>query len=327
MTMKPENSGFSIIEVFITLSILGIVGALVTKYTVDALDNRYRIEALAMRDGLVTRLRKVVSKQNLVYSSRSFSSRGNSLLAACIEEAGRCETTDIDKPVGFFLGYPGGDGPKAMAGPRGNPVYFAHKGNRCLEAECQEWRLVSLFSAICPNNQPRCDQAQSIRVRYQIANVGLNGMALLGSIPSDEEFANTRRNNLIVRIREVFYANDCPDLSIQSGISEEGKAICVCAPGAVEIGRKNGNPVCEGRKIQCPNNKTDRLVGVDQQMNPICVPRRRYRCQVQATDRTCNGIIQGIRMGACKAGKNQTKKSSNTEIKCDENKLTCCTLR
>ena len=225
-TWSPQTA-LSMIEIMIGLSILGVLGGVVVYYTKTALENRYRIEALATRDGLANRIRKVISKQNLIYSSQTFAGQGNQRLADCLEPAGVCNATNIDRPVGFFLGYPGGKGPKRIAGPTRNPIYYDHKGGVCDTRDCREFSVQVLFSAICANNQLRCNQAQSLRVRYQLNNVQLRGQPLLESIPTQAEFADKRRNNIIIRLRKVFYDSECPPLAVIKDFSKtDNNIIC-----------------------------------------------------------------------------------------------------
>ncbi|MFW7377373.1 MAG: type II secretion system protein [Oligoflexus sp.] len=331
---KKENQrGFGLIELSIGVGILGLVGFIIMQIFDQVGQSRYRIEALSTRDALSMRLKRVVSKSNLLYSAKTFPGQGNLELLNCIDGNANtlCQATNQRAAVSFQLGYPSQDGGRIVAGSEQQPVRYNHNGGVCrTDVTCQsEFEAKAYFSAACQNQAPTCPEALIIRVRYQIRNISLKGQPLIPSSPPDEEFAVATRGVIPINFSSTSFQGACPPFSVLSSIDSRGELRCACQPGSQQTGTRDGQPICTPRPAKCPNNQTHRLIGFTPTMDPICVPRPRWRCQRISTEAVCQGIVQGIELGPCfaeKSSPNDKKGGTSTGIiKCSQNQHTCCT--
>jgi len=335
MRGKPQRysreSGLSIVEVMITLVILGIVGVVGSRFLPQIDASRYRIEAMGSRDAISMKVRRVVSKQNLIFSAQSFSDAGNRQLLACIDldPATLCNGFNSQTMQSFRLGYPFQGGATAVAGPQNTPIRYDHMGGTCAPgSRCvAEFEARAFFYAQCPNETPTCPDALSVRVRFQIRNTSLKGQPLLPSLPPDEEFNDPNRGIISIVIQDKTLKGICPPFSVLRSVDQTGKMNCVCQPGSQQTGSNQGQVICSPVTITCPNNQTQRLIGYTPTMEPICVPRPSFSCTEISNEQACNGVIQSIKLGPCRVEQNyQAKKSaSNSYVTCDGNKHLCCT--
>jgi hypothetical protein len=326
-----RESGLSLVEVMITLGILGIVGVVGSQFLPQIDGSRYRIEALGSRDAISMKVRRVISKQNIIFSAQSFADAGNRQLLHCIDlnPATTCHAASSQTMQGFRLGYPFQSGATAVAGPDNAPIRYDHMGGTCAPAgRCnEEFEARAFFYAQCANETATCGDALSVRVRYQIRNTRLKGQPLLPSSPPDEEFNDPNRGIISIVIQDKTLKGVCPPFSVLRSVDQAGQMICVCQPGSTQTGTNMGQVICSPTTITCPNNQTHRLIGYTPTMEPICVPRPRFSCTEVSNEQACMGVIQSIKLGGCRVEQNyQAKKSSsNSYVTCDGNKHLCCT--
>jgi hypothetical protein len=335
MRGKPHKfsreSGLSLVEVMITLGILGIVGALGSQFLPKVDSSRYRIEAMGSRDAISMRVRRVITKQNIIFSAQAFPDPGNRILLNCVDmnPATICNATNSAAMQTFRLGYPFQNGATAVAGPDQTPLRYDHNGGECPPVgRCNaEFDARAFFYAQCPNETASCGDALSVRVRYQIRNTSLKGQPLLASSPPDIEFKDANRGIISIVIQDKTLKGVCPPFSVLRSIDQTGQLNCVCQPGSTQTGTNMGQVICAPTTITCPNNQTHRLIGYTPTMEPICVPRPRFTCTEVTNEQACMGIIQSVRLGECRVEQDyQAKKgSSNSYVTCDGNKQLCCT--
>jgi hypothetical protein len=315
----------------IALAILGIVGVVGSQFLPKIDASRYRIEALGSRDAISMRVRRVISKQNLLFSAQSFPDPGNRRLLHCIDmnPATVCNATSSQGMESFRLGYPFQNGALAVAGPANAPIRYDHNGGTCPPAgSCRaEFEARAYFYAQCPNETASCGDALSVRIRYQIRNNSLKDQPLLPSSPPDEEFNDPNRGIISIVIQDKTLKGVCPPFSVLRSVDQNGQMNCVCQPGSTQTGSNMGQVICTPLTITCPNNQTHRLIGYTPSMEPICVERPRFSCTEISNEQPCAGVIQSIKLGACRVEQNyQAKKgASNSYVTCDGNRHLCCT--
>lgn len=335
MRGKPQKfsreSGLSLIEVMITLGILGIVGVVGSQFLPNVDASRYRIEAMGSRDAISMRVRRVITKQNLIFSAQAFPDAGNRMLLNCLDmnPSTICNATNSNAMQTFRLGYPFQSGATAVAGPDQTPIRYDHNGGSCPPVgRCNaEFDARAFFYAQCADEAASCGDALSVRVRYQIRNTSLKGQPLLASSPPDDEFNDANRGIISIVIQDKALKGVCPPFSVLRSVDQSGQLNCVCQPGSTQTGTNMGQVICSPTTITCPNNQTHRLIGYTPTMEPICVPRPQFTCTEVTNEQACMGVIQSIRLGGCRVEQNyQAKKgSSNSYVTCDGNKHLCCT--
>lgn len=326
-----RESGLSLVEIMIALTMLGVVAVVGAQFLPQIDASRYRIEALGSRDAISMRIRRVVSKQNLIFSAQAFPDAGNRQLFNCLDlnPATTCTATNSRAMQTFRVGYPFQSGATAVAGPGNAPIQYDHTGGTCAPgSRCvAEFEAHAFFYAQCPNNTSSCPDALSIRVRYQVRNTRLKGQPLLPSSPPDEEFRDPNRGIISIVVQDKTLKGVCPPFSVLRSVDQSGQMNCVCQPGSQQTGINQGQVICTPVTITCPNNQTHRLIGYTPTMEPICVPRPRFSCTEITNEQECRGVIQSIRLGGCRVEQNyQAKKSAaNSYVTCDRNKHLCCT--
>ncbi len=330
LSLGSGEEGLSLVEILVALGILGVVSVLIAQFIPKIYNSRNRIEAISARDGISMRIKRVVSRSNLVFSAQNLADPGNKALLDCVDDDDStiCQTTDIRQPLGFRLGYPRDSASAEVTGTHDNPLLYQRNGGICRAGDrcTPEWEVRSYFTAVCPSQATTCPKAMSIRFRYQLRNIPRLGQPAIPSLPTDEEFADPRNANLNIKIFDPFQVAECPPFSFIESILADGVAVCVCQPGSTKVGVKDGQPVCSPGDLRCPDNLTHRLLGFDSQMKPICVPRKKFQCTNIPTSNACNGIVRSVQLGSCRVIRSASKKKgSNADVTCSQNQFACCT--
>ena len=336
-TMKRRSGGFSLVEVLISVAILGFVGAGVATLITNTNSVMKESALTEVRDQIAREIE--ASMQNMALVKKSAvddPDAGNKSLEKCLSKPKPSEPNKCSiKEQGFVMWAKGGtDRKRRVAGSAANPVYYDKNGALCNQDACRFFRADAYFGATCMASDSRqivgqCGQARSIYLQFQV--VPLKPLAsgrMLQPRP-----INRSQSMITHSISGLLEGQRCPSHASMKGYTMDGRIMCSCMAGAVQqAGSPNDeNIVCTLRQDQC--RPGEMWLGFETNGAPRCVVLDR-ECETQKQlDGTNKGIFCGaggwaeqISMGTCTATEkgNGGKKADEYDVNCPDAAVLCC---
>ena len=336
-SVKRRSGGFSLVEILVSVAILGFVGAGVATLITKSSSVMKEAGMTEARDQIARDIENSMQKLAFVRASaNTVSDPGNESLKNCLSNPDPSAPTKcrVDELGFVMLAKGGADGWRKVAGNAANPVYYDKKGGLCNQDECRFFRADAYFSATCiaPDSRQvsgQCGQARSIYLQFQV--VPLKSMPsgrMLQPRPLD------RSQSMITHaISGVLNSQRCPSNASAKGYTMDGRIICNCMAGAVQ---QAGSPndvdiVCNLPGAQC--RPGEMWLGFETNGAPRCVVVKR-ECETRnQVDNTNQGIFCGkggwaerISMGSCTATAlgSGGKKADEYDINCPDASVLCC---
>ena len=358
--IKRSWAAFSLVEVMVSLGILGIVSLTVAKYFVDQGKSDSRADLINVRNQIYQRLISEINRINIKGSIEYQRLNGGGRLVSCFDDDTSCRvSTKAQSQEDFELcSMRDDDGCVVIAGKRGNPAYYDTDGNLVVTqvgSTYTPFKATAYFWATCgidggtdrPANSCPVPELLNFRVRvepddppriYQTADI------LLRPFPPDDMFDNpNNRHKMAVGVAMLGLKQqdeqDCPPGARASGFDSQGRVECQCIAG-----QEVENRDTEGRLASCNvsncrarrPNLDPRLIkvhGFDQNGNPICKEIvETIKCDpptMLTTEIDCGatGWVSNIRYGTCTPGSRAGKNNRIQSVVCDNLRLTCCKLQ
>jgi|GEM_PF-5569252 len=249
MTNEPSaqqknNSGFSLVEVMIALTMLAIAGAAAARYMTDNQKSMKALATTSSLDRFELRLRELVQKPTLLLNTRNYPTPASNAMQKCINAGGTCNVghTDISlidplKPT------------SRVAGTPALPVYVDLEGNTCDEAPaaCPPNRFPLLSRGAFSGAPAGIKIYYCLMVRPDIADDAVKVAVKQSGVTSDScaTFSGVAAARFVRPRTDQFKATTQPPISfgsfvdcsaqgkIVTGVNADGSPICGTATNAV----------------------------------------------------------------------------------------------
>ncbi len=331
-----KRNGYTLVEVMISLGIIGTVTLAVSTFLVNAYRYEKRILETGAREELVAEVQKIVTDMRHV--SRSADLAGNIQLRRCLDRSSAedCIITSVDDQVDISIAKYSttGDFQRTVSGTTTNPVIYGDMGQPdcTISAKCPSWKVRTSFWAKCAGNNTACAQAATIHIRYQVypATERDWGTPVPIAVPPEPAYSTNKDSySTPLQVRTDFeISQQCPAGSQQFGFDRFGRIQCECLPNTVQTGTVNdaGNilPVCRITADRCLPGQV--IIGKTLTGGIRCgVPRyRAVSPNVMMNFQRCvpNSWIRTTRQGGCSVSRGATRKDP-VIINCGANLGTC----
>ena len=354
--MLRSEKGMGLVELMVSIAILGIVVGTATTYFADS-NKASKMESLKELQLKIARdVEFALSNPDAIKNTKNFGA--NNSLKNCLEVGSTCVVTEPPgDPFTLFDS-------QATADPLAGPTMgYDLDGKRCaigakgciFNPEVVFWATCELNASDIP--KATCTKPGYLNFRYQVNVIHPDYVDKMIAYPEKNNIARKDMLNIVrVRIADILVRSGdlCESDEMLLGIDAQGVAICECLVKKTILGGKKLVPVFDGagKKVcgpqVCP--KDTLMTGYEEVLKKIgpktvksVIPRCRSEaeCSVASppADCPCKIVNLGktpdcgpgfwmvsIQHGVCEATTDKNGKGAPETVKCASKTARCCSF-